>query len=540
MEDGFDLLIRGGQLIDGSGAAARTADVGVRGAEVAAVGDLAGVSAREVVSAEGRIVCPGFIDMHSHSDLVILAQPDATSRIGQAITTEVVGNCGHSAAPRTDAFEAEFAAQRRGAPPEMDYRWHSVGEFLERVSAARPATNQAVLVGHGTVRVGAMGYADRPATAAELARMESLVAEAMADGAFGLSSGLIYAPGAYASTDEVAALATAAARAGGFYATHMRDEADGLFTALDEALEIGRRAGLPVQVSHLKAAGRRQHGHVAVAVERIEKARREGVDAAADFYPYEAGSTSLSALLPPWVLEGGVDRMVERLGDADVRRKIAREIDAGLTGWWNPVGAMGGDWTTVLVTRVGSDRNRLLQGRRIGELAAERDRDPVDMVADLLCEERGSVQIVIFMMDSRDVATVASVPWVMMGTDGSAVSPAAAERQLVHPRTYGTTARILRDYAGPGRAVTWEAAIHRMTALPAARLGLTDRGRLAAGMKADIAVLDPATLEDRATYARPHVLPTGVDLVVVNGSVALRGGAPTGARAGVVLRRTAA
>ena len=533
----FDLVIRGGRVIDGTAGPARAADVGVRGADVARVGDLAGAEAREVVAAEGKVVAPGFIDMHSHSDLSILAHPDATSRILQGITTEVVGNCGHSAAPRTEAFEAELGAWNRAAPPEMDYRWRTMADFMARVEAARPATNQVFLVGHGTVRLGAMGFAARAASADELDAMRRLVAEAMDAGAFGLSSGLIYAPGAYAGTDEVVALAEVAGRAGGLYATHMRDEADGLFSALDEALEIGRQARIAVQVSHLKAAGLRQHGRIGEAIEGIERARAGGVDAGADFYPYEAGSTSLTALLPPWLLDGGVDRLVERLRRSEVRARVRDEIARGVPGWWNPVGAMGGDWRHVLVTRVPGEANRALKGRRIGDVARERGQDPIDTVADLLCDERGSVQIVIFMMDGADVRTVAATPWVTMGTDGSATSPRVADRQLVHPRTYGTTARFLRDFAGEGRGPTWEQAIHRMSGLAAQRLGLKDRGTLQAGMRADLVVLDPAAVEDRATYDRPHVGPGGFDLVVVNGKVAARDGVLTGQRAGRVLRR---
>lgn len=533
----LDLLVRGGLVIDGSGRAGRVQDVGVQGGEIVAVGDLAQAEAAETVDASGLVVTPGFIDMHSHSDLSILRHPDATSRIVQGITTEVVGNCGHSAAPRADGGAAVEGLDRDLVPDGVR-PWWSLAEFAERVAAARPATNQALLVGHGTVRRAVMGYAAMRASAAETTAMCDLVTAAMEDGAFGLSSGLIYAPGAYAGTDEVVALARAAAAAGGrFYATHMRDEADGLFEALDEALEIGRRADLPVQVSHLKAAGVRQHGRIGEAIARIEAARTAGFDVQADFYPYEAGSTGLGALLPPWLLEGGPARMVERLGRADVRRQVADEIERGLPGWWNPVGAMGGDWDRVLVTRVAADGGRSAQGRRIGEIARERGVSPLDAVAELLAEAGGSVQIVIFMMTAEDVRTVAGTAWVSMGTDGSAISPAVADRQLVHPRTYGTTARFLADHAGVHRPTAWEEAVRRMTAMPAERLGLANRGRVAPGMRADLVVLDRAHVEDRATYARPHVAPAGVELVTVNGVVALRAGQVTGARAGEVLRR---
>jgi len=532
MADRVDVLIEGATVVDGTGAPGFTADVAIAGGRIAAVGRLADTPATRRIEADGAVVCPGFIDMHSHSDLSILAHPDATSRIVQGITTELVGNCGHSPAPVVEETAEEMRRWHHASPAVYDFTWRSMADFFARVEAAGPATNQAALVGHGTVRAAVLGFADRAPSADELARMQALVADAMRDGAFGLSSGLIYAPGAYGTTAEVAALARAAAPYGGFYATHMRDEADGLMDALNEAITIGREGGVPVQISHLKLAGTRQHGRAAEAIGLIERARLSGVDAAADFYPYTAGSTGLNAMLPPWVLDGGLNEMVERLRSDEVRRRIAAEIEGGLAGWWNPIGASGG-WQVVLVTRVPSPERRDLQGLRVDEIARRQGKAPIDAVADLLIAEGGSVQIVLFMMDDRDVAQVARTPWVAMGTDGAATSPAEAQ-SLVHPRTYGTTARFL-GYVRSGD-VALEDAIARMTAQPARRLGLSDRGRIAPGQMADVVVLDPATVEDRATYDNPHVAPAGFLHVFVNGVAALSGGAVTGERPGRVLR----
>lgn len=533
-----DLVLRGGSVVDGTGAMARQADVALRGGRIAAVGDMRGVDAGRTLDVAGLVVAPGFVDMHSHSDYTLFGAPCAESRIGQGITTEVVGNCGYSPAP--------LAPERRQAAIEwsgslgraMEYNWLTLGDYLGRLERVGVATNVLALVGHGAVRVAAMGFDRRAPTGPELDTMRAMVAQAMADGAFGLSTGLIYPPATYAETDEIVALAQVAARYGGLYFTHMRDEADGLFDAIREALRIGREGGLAVQVSHLKAAGNRQWGRMGEAISLIEEARAAGMKVAADFYPYEAGGTFLYGILPPSLMEGGVDAMMARVRDPAVRRATADAIAQGIPGWWNPVGVSGG-WAEVTVTDVRSGRNRPLLGRTVVEVARMRQVEPLDAAMDLLAEERGAVQIVIRMMRRGDVETVARTPWVMMGTDGEAASPRDAAEHLCHPRAYGTTARFLGSYVRDLGTSTLEQAVHRMTGMPAARMGLRDRGTIGPGLAGDLVVFDPQRIEDVATYAAPHQPPRGLTHVFVNGALAMEDGQLTLARAGRILRRPA-
>jgi N-acyl-D-amino-acid deacylase len=533
----YDSVLVGGMVIDGTGRERQRADVAIAGDSIAAVGDLGRAEAARRIDVSGQVVAPGFIDMHSHSDMSILAFPDATSRLVQGITTELVGNCGTSGAPVSEEHRQELLGLRRSWPAAMDYSWHTLAEFLARVEAARPGTNIATLVGHGGVRVAAMGFARRAPTEGELAAMIAYVDEAMRDGAFGLSTGLIYAPGTFAQTDEVVALARAAGRQGGLYASHIRNEAAGLRDAVEEAMTIGREAGVPVEISHLKASGLAQHGTLGSVLGRVAEERERGQDVAGDFYPYTASSTGLSAMLPSWLLEGGVRALAERLQSADVRQRVGHELETGLPGWANSVGAMGGNWHNVMISHVHRPENRALRGRRVSDIAREEGRSPLDVACDLLVSEGGSVSIVNFGMAEVDVRAAAGTPWVMMGTDGMAISPEAAATQRVHPRAYGTTARFLHDYVGGASGPTWEQAIHRMTAMPARRLGLADRGRIAVGLLADLVVLDPAQVEDRATYDDSHVAPSGFSQVFVNGRAALADGRPTRERAGRVLRR---
>lgn len=533
-----DLLLRGGRVVDGTGRTAQEADVAVVGGRIVAAGLRLDVSARRTVDAEGLFVTPGFIDMHSHSDYTFFHAPEAESRIGQGITTEVVGNCGYSPAPLNPALRAATMDWSGSLGQELPFDWTGLGSYLDRVEAKRVATNVLALVGHGAIRVAAMGFDRREPSPVELETMRQLTAEAMADGAYGLSTGLVYPPATYSSTEEVIAVAQAAGRFGGLYFTHMRDEADGLFDAVREALRIGREGHLPVQISHLKAAGRRQWGRMGELVGLLEEARLAGQDVAADFYPYEAGSTFLYGILPPFLMEGGIQGLMVRLGQAETLQRVADGIGQGIPGWWNPVGAMG-TWDVVTVTDVGSPRNRDLLGLTVPEIAHRRGIEPLEAALSLLREERGAVQIVIRMMQEEDTARAARTPFVMMGTDGAAECRREASEHLTHPRSYGTTAKWLSTYVRDRSTSTFEAAVHRMTGLPARRMGLRDRGLIAPGQAADLVVLDPARVEDVATYADPHRPPTGFMHVLVNGEFALEDGSFTGVRAGRVLRRRA-
>jgi N-acyl-D-amino-acid deacylase len=504
--------------------------VGVTGDAITAVGDLSREPAGRTIDAGGRVVSPGFIDMHSHSDWRLWDNRRAESKIRQGVTTEVVGNCGFSPAPVSDGFRDEMQGFALHLPAGMDFSWRSVGEYLARYESEGIAVNVAQLIGHGTLRLAAMGFARRPPTAAEQAHMERMMDAAMADGAYGLATGLIYAPGSYAATEEIVGIARRAAGRRGFYASHIRGEGATLLDAVAEAIRVGREGGLPVQVSHVKAAGRPNWGKVADALALIDDARREGLDVMGDVYPYTASSTTLRTLLPDWALEGGIDAMLERLADPATRERIRSELTGGAETLLR-----GLDWADIMVAYSPSRPDA--QGRRIAEIAAAQQADPLDAAIELIVAEHGKGYMILFQLDEADLRRALTHPHIMVGSDGSAL---AAEGPLAsgkpHPRSYGTFPRVLGRYARDERVLPLETAVWKMTGLPARRLGLPDRGRLAEGAKADVVVFDPATVADRATYEDPHRYAAGVGDVVVNGRVVIAGGEHTGARPGRVLR----
>jgi N-acyl-D-amino-acid deacylase len=526
----LDLKITGGRLIDGTGAPARRGDVGVIGDAITAVGDLSREPAGRTIDAGGRVVSPGFIDMHSHSDWRLWDNRRAESKIRQGVTTEVVGNCGFSPAPVSDGFRDEMKGFALHLPAGMDFSWRSVGDYLARYESEGVAVNVAQLIGHGTLRLAAMGFARRPPTAAEQAHMERMMDEAMADGAYGLATGLIYAPGSYAVTEEIVGIARRAGGRRGFYASHIRGEGATLLDAVAEAIRVGREGGLPVQVSHVKAAGRPNWGKVASALALIDEARREGLDVMGDVYPYTASSTTLRTLLPDWALEGGIDAMLERLADPATRERIRSELTGGAETLLR-----GLDWADIMVAY--SPSRPEAQGRRIAEIAAAQKADPLDAAIELIVAEHGKGYMILFQLDEADLRRALTHPHIMVGSDGSAL---AAEGPLAsgkpHPRSYGTFPRVLGRYARDERVLPLETAVWKMTGLPARRLRLPDRGWLAEGAKADVVVFDPATVADRATYEDPHRYAAGIADVVVNGRVVIAGGEHTGARPGRVLR----
>ncbi len=456
----LDLKITGGQLIDGTGAPARRGDVGVTGDAITAVGDLSREPAGRTIDASGRTVTPGFIDMHSHSDWRLWDNRRAESKIRQGVTTEVVGNCGFSPAPVSDQFRPEMKGFALYLPAGMDFAWKSVREYLARYEGEGVALNVAQLIGHGTLRLAAMGFARRPPTATEQATMERMMDEAMADGAYGLATGLIYAPGSYAATEEII---------GGEGAT--------LLDAVAEAIRVGREGGLPAQVSHVKAAGRPNWGKVADALALIDTARAQGQDVMGDVYPYTASSTTLRTLLPDWVLESGIDAMLKRLADPGTRERIRRELTGG-----GETLLRGLDWSDIMVAYSPSRPDA--QGRRIAEIAAARNQDPLDAAIELIVAEQGKGYMILFQLDEADLRRALVHPHVMVGSDGSS---------------------------------------------------LVAEGPLAVGAKADVVVFDPATVADRATYEDPHQYAAGVGDVVVNGRVVIAGGQHTGALPGRVL-----
>ncbi|MGH7264084.1 MAG: N-acyl-D-amino-acid deacylase family protein [Candidatus Rokuibacteriota bacterium] len=530
----LDLKLAGGMVVDGAGGPRFRADVGVRDDAIAAVGDLAREPAGLTLDARGRVLAPGFIDMHSHSDWRLWANRRAESKVRQGVTTEVVGNCGFSPAPVAAAFRDDLMGFALYLPPGMDFTWRSVGQYLERFEQDGCAVNVIQLVGHGTLRIAVLGFARRAPTASELDAMRRLTAESLEGGAWGLATGLIYAPGSFAETTEIVALAREAGRRGGFYASHIRGEGATLLDAVAEAIRIGREGALPVQVSHLKAAGRLQWGTVGQALDLIGSARREGLDVLADAYPYTASSTTLRTLLPDWALEGGVDTMLGRLADPPTRARIAADIDAGTGGRENFAANVGWDGIMIALARSRPDA----EGRRLSEVARAWGVPATEAALRLIEVERGKAYMILFQLDEADVRQVLADPHVMVGSDGSALAVTGDLGQgSPHPRSYGTFPRVLGRYARDEGVLTLEQALHKMTGLPARRLGLADRGVIRSGAKADLVVFDPATVADRATYEAPHQYPRGIEHVVVNGRVVVRDGEHTGALPGRVLRR---
>ena len=537
----FDLLLRGGTLIDGSGAPGRPGDVGILGDRILAIGDLspvAGEDAATVIDVSGHVVAPGFIDPHGHSDGSLFLDGALVSHLRQGFTTQLSGNCGESLAPITDLGRELVDLTLRAN--ELVARWRTYAEYLDAVAEERLGPNVAFLVGHGTVRGSVIGPEARVATDLERKAMVRAVEAAMDAGAFGLSSGLIYAPGTHAGQDEVAALAIASARRGGLYATHMRNEADGLFVALAEAVATIRAAsdaGIDaprLQVSHLKCASRAVWGRAGDAVGVLEAARVDGLDVAADQYPYTAAATTLATVLPPALLGLGVEDCVAALADHEVRSRVKAEMDRGISGWENIARDPG--WAGIRISYAPSHPD--WAGRSLAELGEALDADPAELAFDALVDDRLDVSVVIDCMDEADVATIMAVPWISVCTDAEGRRPGhpILDAGRPHPRTYGSAARVLGTYVRDRGVLTLEAAVAKLSGVPAARLGLRDRGVLREGAFADVVAFDPTTVADVATYDDPARHPIGVAHVIVNGLLAVRDGVETGERAGRLLR----
>jgi N-acyl-D-amino-acid deacylase len=501
------------------------------------MGDHLDVSARTVVDAGGLAVAPGLIDFHSHSDFTLLNYPDAVNSISQGVTTEVLGNCGFSPAPLSldGDHAAAFVSSCTGIGPDLRWRWSTFAEYLHELELVKPPVNCLPLVGHNAIRSAVFGFEDRAPTTVELELMRALVTEAMEAGAWGMSSGLIYAPGTYAAVEELVSLGEIVAAFGGLYASHVRNEGAGLVEAVEEALEVGRRSGVTVEVSHLKATGIENRGLVNEAIAAIEQARAEGVSAYCDVYPYTAGSTFLAMLTPSWVQEGGFDELVRRLGSREIRDRVRWEMTNGLPGW-NSIFIAAGSWDGVVISSVNNRSLSHYEGRSVTELAAAADQDPFEFTFDLLVEDNAATAMVVFLMDEDDVRTVLEYPWSVIGSDQLLVT---GRERKTHPRAYGTYAKVLGPLVREERLFPLETAVHKMTGLPADILGLLDRGRLAVGLIADIVLFDPATVTDLADYASPNDLAQGVELVLVGGATAFESGTATTPGLGSVLRHQA-
>ena len=522
----YDLLIRNGMIVDGTGSPWYRGDVAVRGDRIAAVGQLRGARARDTIDATGLVVSPGWIDMLGHSEYPLLRDGRAVSKITQGITSEITGEV-TSVVPVNRNTLRELG---RDSVP-----WSDLDGYFRALEAARPAINLGTFVTVGSVRRYVMGDADRAPTPAELDTMRALVAEAMEDGAMGLSSGLIYAPASYATTEEIIELARVAARYGGGYASHIRSEGDRLVEAVNEAIRIGEEAGTWVQVHHLKASGRANWGKMPQAVAAIEAARARGVDVTADQYPYPASGTGLDAIIPNWAHAGGTDSLLARLADPATRARLRAELTEGGTDW--RIGASSGGPQGVMIAGVGQDSLRRYQGMRLNEVAEARGQEVVDALMDVLLADRASTSAIYFSMSEEDIEYAMRQPWIMVGIDAGARAADSTVQGKPHPRAYGSFPRILCHYVRARSVITLPDAIRKFTSLPAARVGLDDRGVVKEGMFADFTIFDPNTVCDRATFDEPVQTSVGITHVVVNGVPVLRNGTPTGARPGRGLRR---
>jgi N-acyl-D-amino-acid deacylase len=524
-----DVLIRNGDVIDGTGAPRQRADVVVQDGRIADVGDAYGWDADVTLDASSLIVAPGFIDMHTHSDLSLLLNPRAESHIRQGVTTEVIGMCGFSPAPapgpRADAIRAIFGVWGR----EVEWSWGSYGEYLDSLRRKGTSVNVVPVVGQGVIRAGIVGEDNRRASAQELERMQAAVRQALEQGAFGLSTGLYYAPSMFADTDELVALASVMSDRRGIYFSHIRGEGANLLNAVAEAIEIGRRAGVPVEIAHMKAEGRPHWGRTVQALAEIDEARTDGVAVGFDAYPYTAWNTGLGQTLPAWAREGDLEAVLGRLTDPATRARLIDEIAAEAE-------ADPGHWERRILASAETERNRAFQGMTIAEIAARRGTPPVETVLDTLIEERMDAGMVGFGMCEEDVRRVLSHSVATIGSDSAAAAPYGILGQgHPHPRAYGSFARVLGHYARDERLFSLEDAVAKMTGRPAAHLGLTDRGRIAPGLAADIAIFDPATIAETATYEDPKQYAVGVRWVIVNGVVEVDGGEHKGRSAGRVL-----
>ena len=529
----FDVIIRGARIFDGTGGAAFCADVAIKDDAVAAVGDLGEESAGLEIEARGMALAPGFIDIHTHSDMPLMLDGDANSHIRQGVTTNVIGNCGTALAPVTPEA-VEYLKSRTPSDEEAPaWDWLSMAEYLQRLEESGVSVNVVPLAGQGSIRGSVMGFVDRAPTEEELQKMKGMVREAMEDGAFGMSTGLIYVPGSYAATDEIVELAEVVGEYGGLYASHIRGENDTLIPALEEAIEVGRRADVPVQVSHLKAMGRHMWGRSADALQLIDRARSEGIDITADQYPYNASATGLGAYLPAWAHVGGSDELMKRLSDEDTREKIKEHILSGDDEWTSLYKGVG--WENTMITRC---KVTDLEGKMVTEIADERGIDPFDCAFDILLEAGGNVGVVYFTIGDEDLERIMRHPSVMIGSDSSAIgTEGPTARGKPHPRSFGTFSRVLGKYVREDETIGLAEAIKKMTSMPAGRLGLTDRGVLRPDARADLVLFDPDTVADCATYKDPFRYPEGVLKVFVNGQLTISDGEHTKVRAGRVLRR---
>ena len=526
----FDLVIKDGFVLDGLGNAGTVADVGINGDSIAVVGKIPSTRAKTVLQAKGMAVAPGFIDVHNHTAVELLVNPKAESAIRQGVTTLVSGQCGESPFPFSDGMFEEVREENK-AEYGVDVDWKTVQGFLSRLERGGMALNYSTFVGQGTVRAAAMGYDDRKPTAAEIDLMKKTVAEAMDNGALGLSTGLEYTPGSFASTEEIIELARVAAAFGGLYATHMRDEQDFILEAVDEAIRIGREARIPLQISHLKVGYPGNWPKLPAVLRKIEEAGDSGLDIFCDRYPYIAGATGLSLYFPLWAREGTTRDFLARLEDPALQDRLRGALA-------EKEGKLG-SWDKVLISDVVSEANNWVEGRTILEAARQAGKPPFEFMRDLLLDEKGRVGMISFTMNEENLKRILSHPLVGVCSDSEAVAPYGSLRKgKPHPRYYGTFPRVLGKYVREEKLLSLEAMVRKMTSVPARRFGFARRGVLREGQIADIVIFDPDKVIDKATWADPHQYPEGIPYVIVNGRTVIENGEHTGRLPGKVLRKS--
>ena len=522
----LDVVIRGGRVADGTGTPLRSADIGIRDDTIVGLGKIDD-DARTTVDASGLVVAPGFIDVHTHSDITILVVPHAERAVRAGVTTQVLPNCGMGLAPAVGEALADI--QERTRPFGVDVDWRTVGEYFQRVSAAEPSINVVPMVAQGTIRMAVMGYSKDVPSRAQMDQMKTHVDEAMRSGARGICSGLRYVPSGYATVEELVELAKVVHRYGGLYATHMRSEGDNgdWFAAIDEALAVGQGSGVPVEISHMKALGTEAWGRSPEALARVVRAQQEGVDVNVDQYPYAAASSTLFLLFPQWSQEDGVEAFLSRVAEPEQQERIRAAFTKTL--------AMRGGASRMTVSEYGPDHT--LQGKTLAETAHLMRAPEFDTAVALLRDSGGGVSMIYHVLEDVDIERIFRAPFVMVASDGSAVAAAGklASDYYPHPRNYGCFPRVLGEFVREKKLVALEEAVRKMTSLPAARFGLADRGVLKEGWRADVTVFDPQTVADRATFEQPRVYPAGIEYVLVNGEVVIQRGEHSGKRPGRVL-----
>ncbi len=532
-EKPFNVVITNGHIIDGTGSPWYTGDIGIRDGKIAAIGNLHDAARTRTIDAQGKVVAPGFIDMLGQSEITILVDPRLPSKIYQGITTEITGE-GGSAAPLNDAIiQADHLSYEHY---QIKPDWRTLGQYFGRLEKQGMGINLATYVGATQVRRMVLGDADVQPTPAQLDVMKELVRQAMRDGAVGVSTSLEYAPAPYAKTEEIIALAAESSKFGGIYATHMRNESDAVLPAIEEALRIGREAHVPVEIWHLKVAGKNNWGRMPEVVAKINQARAEGMDVTADTYAYPAWFNSLSAFIPQWVHDGGDAKLVERLKDPATRERIRKDMLTPSNDWDNEWLEIPGP-EAILIGVVQNPQLKSVQGKRLSEVAKLWNKDPMDTLFDLLVQDNAYTYVAVFGMSEPDVELALQQPWVSVDNDSEGASPDGLLGQAhPHPRAYGTFPRILRKYVREEKKLSLEDAIRKFSALPAQRMRLTDRGVLKKGMWADVVIFDPATVRDVATFENPNQLSEGMNCVLVNGVPVIEDGKMTGKLPGKVLR----